>query len=114
MRRQSRPPAAPVTLPPDPDRAARERHWLTLTRETLPRLARSRDWPISADHCFQRVLLDHSCGGRWYDHIAERPAYRHAPLHILNAAVELGEAVAAGSVDLRSLNAQSLRWRGKR
>ena len=100
--------------PPDQDRAARERHWLTLTRQTLPDLAHSRDWPISADHCFQRVLLDHACGGRWYDHIPERPAYRHAPREILEAAITLGEAVAAGSADLRPLNARSLRWRGKR
>lgn len=101
--------------PPIPaERNARERHWLMLTRHVLPDLARSRDWPVSVDHCFQRVLLDHACGGRWYDHIPGRPAYKHAPDAILDAAVALGEAVAAGTADLAALNAQSLRWRGKR
>ncbi|MEH3103672.1 MAG: GCN5-related N-acetyltransferase [Sphingomonas phyllosphaerae] len=94
-------------------RDARERRWLTLTRETLPHLARSRDWPVLADHCFQRILLDHACGGRWYDHISRRPAYAHAPDAVLDAAIALGEAVANDAVDLHALNARSLRWRGK-
>lgn len=104
--------SAPPPVPAERD--ARERHWLTLTRDVLPDMARSRDWPISADHCFQRVLLDHACGGRWYDHISGRPAYKHAPDAILDAAITLGQAVAAGMVDLTMLDAQSLRWRGKR
>ncbi|MDR6788572.1 hypothetical protein J2Y58_001932 [Sphingomonas sp. BE138] len=95
-------------------RAERERQWLSLTRETLPALATPRGWPVRADHCFQRILLDHACGGRWYDHIAARPAYAHAPDAILDAAIALGEAVAAGIADLAALNNQSLRWRGKR
>ncbi len=98
----------------DIDRPTRERRWLTLTRDALPAQAAHRRWPVSADHCFQRILLDHACGGRWYDHIAARPAYRHAPDAILNAAIALGEAVLAGSADLAALNDQSLRWRGKR
>jgi len=100
-------------LSPAPDREARERHWLRLTRETLPALARSRDWPVSADHCFQRILLDNACGGRWYDHIARRPAYAHAPDAILAAAIALGESVAEDTADLDALNDKSLRWRGK-
>lgn len=95
-------------------RGERERHWLALTRETLPALAAARDWPVHADHCFQRILLDHACGGRWYDHIAGRPAYAHAADAILDAAIALGEQVAAGTADLTTLNARSLRWRGKR
>jgi len=104
-----------MTSPPpaSADRAAREQHWLALTRITLPQLARAREWPVSADHCFQRILLDHACGGRWYDHIARRPAYAHAPDAILDAAIALGESVADGAADLVTLNAMSLRWRGK-
>jgi len=99
---------------PDPDRRAREQRWLTLTRETLPALAAGRAWPVRADHCFQRILLDHACGGCWYDHIAARPAYAHASDAILAAATALGEAVADGTADLSDLNDRSLRWRGKR
>lgn len=95
------------------DRAALEARWLHLTRETLPALAAARGWPVRADHCFQRILLDAACGGRWYDHIPRRPAYAHAPDSILVRAVELADAAVAGEVDLHALNRQSLRWRGK-
>lgn len=95
------------------DRLALERRWLRLTREILPAQAGQRGWPIRADHCFMRVLLDHAHGGRWTDHIAARPAYAHAGDAALARAVALGEAVAAGRVDLAALNRQSLAWRGK-
>jgi hypothetical protein len=63
----------------DPGRAALEAHWLHLIRHTLPGLAPARDWPVRYDHCFARILLDQVCGGRWYDHVPARPAYRHLP-----------------------------------
>lgn len=95
------------------DRISLEVEWLTLTRTTLPVLARERGWPVSADHCFQRILLDHAVGGCWYDHVAERPGYRHLDDARLTAAVTLGRAVAAGTADLGALNRRSLAWRGK-
>lgn len=95
------------------DRPALEARWLHLTRVTLPALASARVWPVSADHCFQRILLDHAVGGRWYDHVAGRPAYAHIPADALARAVAVAEAVAAGEADLHALNAQSLAWRGK-
>ena len=96
------------------NRATLECRWLALTRETLPSLAAQRGWPVSADHCFQRILLDHVCGGCWYDHVGKRPAYRHLSEHHLAQAVALAEAVAGGEADLGALNAQSLRWRSAR
>ena len=96
------------------DRSSLERSWLRLTRETLPGLAQARRWPVRPDHCFQRILLDAVCAGRWTDHLAARPAYRHLPAERLVAAVALGQAVAAGTADLPTLNRQSLTWRGKR
>lgn len=95
-------------------RAALEAAWLTLTRETLPALAAGRRWPVRADHCFQRILLDNAVEGCWYDHIAARPAYAHAPDAMLARAVALGRAAAAGEVELGDLNRRSLAWRGKR
>ena len=97
----------------DEPRAALEKRWLVLTRTTLPLLAPARAWPISRDHCFQRVLLDAACGGRWYDHIAERPAYRAATGAQLATAVKLAELLVDERLDLAALNQQSLRWRGK-
>lgn len=90
-----------------------EAEWLVLTRETLPALAAARGWPVRADHCFQRILLDHAVGGCWYDHVPRRPAYHHFPADRLAAAVALGRAAAAGQADLHALNRRSLAWRGK-
>ncbi|OQW48328.1 MAG: GCN5-related N-acetyltransferase [Proteobacteria bacterium SG_bin6] len=92
-------------------RAALEARCLDLTRLALPAVAAARGWPIRADHCFQRVLLDAACCGVWYDRIAGRPAYAHAPAPLLAEAVRLGEAVLAGAVALAPLNRQSLAWR---
>ena len=96
-----------------PDRPALEARWLRLTRELLPALAAERGWPVRHDHCFQRILLDHACGGRWYDSISDRPAYRAADGATLQRAVQLAEQVAEGSADLHRLNLQSLAWRGR-
>lgn len=95
------------------ERARLEQAWLRLTRQELPREAIECGWPIRADHCFQRVLLDNACGDCWYDHIAGRPAYRHAPDALLAQAVALGEQALAGTADIRELNRRSLGWRGK-
>lgn len=99
----------------DPEqRLAIETDWLTLTRVTLPSLASERGWLVRADHCFQRILLDHAVGGRWYDHVEGRPAYRHLDDARLARAIALGHAVLAGDADLPALDRQSLAWRGKR
>ncbi|WP_375422641.1 GCN5-related N-acetyltransferase [uncultured Sphingomonas sp.] len=88
-----------------------ESEWLALTRETLPALAQARGWPVSADHCFQRILLDNAVGGRWYDAVTARPAYRHIALDALARAVALGHAAIAGEADLFDLKGRSLAWR---
>ncbi|MEN2746981.1 GCN5-related N-acetyltransferase [Sphingomonas sp. T9W2] len=87
--------------------------WLDLTRREMPGLAAARGWPVRADHCFQRILLDNAFGGVWYDHVSARPAYIHADPAALARAVTLGEAVIAGTVDLAELNRRSLDWRSK-
>ena len=94
-------------------RADLENAWLRLTHVELPALATERRWPVSADHCFQRILLDHAVGGCWYDHVAGRPAYRHIDEASLASAVAMGERVRTGEADLSALNRQSLAWRGK-
>lgn len=94
-------------------RAELEADWLHLTRVELPALAVERAWPVSADHCFQRILLDCACAGRWYDVIPKRPAYAHAPEDTLARAIALARAAVAGEVDMAALNRRSLTWRGK-
>lgn len=92
-------------------RVALEAEWLDVTRRALPALAEARRWPVRADHCFQRILLDNAVGGVWYDAISRRPAYRHAAEATLARAVALGRAAIAGEVDLADLNARSLACR---
>ena len=94
-------------------RAELEASWLRLTRELLPALAQQRSWPVSADHCFMRILLDAVHGQQWDAVVQRRPAYRHVDDRRLEEAVALGRKVAAGKADLCALNAQSLAWRGK-
>ena len=94
-------------------RARLEAEWLTLTRQTLPALAQARRWPVSADHCFMRILLDAVHEGRWDRTVQGRPAYKHIETERLAAAVMLAGRVVADEADLRTLNAQSLAWRGK-
>ncbi|MEO0357363.1 MAG: hypothetical protein AAF386_03525 [Pseudomonadota bacterium] len=81
----------------------------TLTKQTLPNAA-TPSWPVSHDHCFQRIVLDHICGGVWYDHMA-RPAYVHMTKDQVRLAVALCHSILDGSVDLHALNAQSIAWR---
>ena len=95
------------------DREQLERRWLELTRVVMPELAAERGWPVRFDHCFQRILLDNACGGRWLDLVEGRPAYRAIDAGRLEAAVALAEAVVAARADLHALNAKSLEWRGK-
>ena len=85
-----------------------------LTKEVLPALARSsrRDWPVCEDHCFQRIILDHVCGGVWYEYL-DRPAYKNLTKDQAQRAVKLCEDIADGHKDLQKLNQQSLIWRGK-
>jgi hypothetical protein len=96
------------------DRPAAEARWLKLTRDSLPAVARTRRWPVVADHCFQRIFLDTACDGVWYDRIPGRPAYAHADRALLDRAIALAEAALADEVDLAVLNRRSLTWRRKR
>ena len=88
--------------------------YMHLTKEVLPSMARSvdRDWPVSEDHCFQRIILDHVCGSVWYEHL-DRPAYKHLTNDQAQRAVELCQDIIEGQADLRQMNQQSLIWRGK-
>lgn len=100
-------------MTPDTPRPGLEADWLHLTRIVLPSLAAERDWPVRYDHCFQRILLDAACDGRWLDYVSGRPAYKAIDDARLATAVALARSVEAGVADLHALNRQSLDWRGK-
>ncbi|MEM6329974.1 MAG: hypothetical protein AAF790_06985 [Planctomycetota bacterium] len=98
------------------DRYLLQERYLELTRELLPREAVRRDWRVRNDHCFMRILLDHACGGCWYDHLDRRlRAYKQLNTARLRTAVRLGEEMlAGGEAVVDRLNRQSLHWRGHR
>ena len=71
---------------------------MQITKEVLPLMARSNqnDWPVSEDHCFQRIVLDTICDGVWYEHL-DRPAYKHMTYDQAQRAVILCQDIANGS-----------------
>ena len=84
----------------------------------LPARARAQRWVVTADHCFGRVVLDNTVGGRWYDVLGppggRRPAFERLDDAQLAAAVALAERIGEeGDPLLRELDARSLGWRGK-
>ena len=123
---------SPEVLPQRPEKssdkilAALRSRWTTLYRQTLPQLARSSHpsqahWPVHLDHCFARIILDAVIGNStsigivsspWTEHIPS-PAVQNMTAQQLEACIELGEAIAAGSADLVNLDRQSLAARGK-
>jgi tRNA U54 and U55 pseudouridine synthase Pus10 len=80
---------------------------------TLPARAREAgDWPIRADHCFARVVLDAVFGDVWDDHVEGRPAYRHLSADELRAAIDIADRMLDGGRPVVvELNANSLRRR---
>lgn len=89
--------------------------YFQLTREVLPGRAQREDWVVSADHCFQRIILDNVVGDAWRNRLTARiPAYRQLSDEQLTGAVELARRIEQeGDELLRRLNQNSLRWRGK-
>ncbi|MEM9357176.1 MAG: hypothetical protein AAGB04_13285, partial [Pseudomonadota bacterium] len=75
----------PATLIERQDEWLRLR-WRRLVEVELPTAAQTRNWPVSADHCFARILLDTSCGRPWRESITP-PAWRNAPRATLISAV---------------------------
>ena len=88
--------------------------YIILTKEIMPHLVRTshKHWPVSNDHCFQRIVLDTVCGGVWYDQL-HRPAYKNLTQDQAAKAVNLCNDIISGDTDLVFLNKQSLQWRGK-
>ena len=83
--------------------------YMHLTKEVLPSLARTdqTDWPVSQDHCFQRIVLDHVCGGVCSRTLGS-PTYKHLTNKQAQLAVKIYNVLQMGRADLKRLNQQSL------
>lgn len=97
------------------DRDALLERYRALVRRELPERAGREGWVLRLDHCFGRVLLDAAVGRCWYEVLdRRRPAPPQLDDEQLATAVALGERLLVeGDPLLRSLDAQSLVWRGK-
>jgi O-6-methylguanine DNA methyltransferase len=106
-------------MPPDNIETLRAR-WKHLYASHLPALALARDpaqphWPVHLDHCFARIILDNAIGiDKPWNQVIKSPAVRTMTVEQLKCALELGEKVAGGEVDLVELNEVSLGLRGKK
>ena len=99
------------------DRAALLSRYRELVLTELPARARTGGWVVHADHCFGRIVLDHAVGGRWYD-VSTAAAPPPSPSWTTASSPrrsQLAERMAVeGDPLVRTLDAQSLAWRGKR
>ena len=91
-----------------------------LYSKTLPQMARERDpaqpkWPVRLDHCFARIILDNTVGkgSQQWDKVIKKPAVRNLTAQQLQNAIELGDKVRIGEMDLQELDQISLMCRGK-
>lgn len=91
--------------------------YLELTNRTLPQSARQRSFPVTENHCFQRIILDNLLGQCWYDVLdrGKTPAYKQLTEDQLQQAIDLAEAIISSPGNyLEQLNQNSLNWRRAR
>lgn len=117
---------APSRTKQDPELETLRAKWTTLYHDTLPSLAKARDpaqpsWPVTLEHCFARIVLDNTIGkstgpngeDQQWDKVIGKPAVRSMNEEQLKRAIELGEKIVSGEVDLVELDQSSLDARGK-
>jgi len=94
------------------DTSTLQAEYRRLTERRLP--ARADDeWPVQADHCFQRIVLDALFEDEWYDHVADRPAHAALTADQLRAAIAIAESMLEDPERVAELNERSLRYRGE-
>ncbi|GGX62420.1 hypothetical protein GCM10011309_10490 [Litorimonas cladophorae] len=97
----------------DTDEIEIRQAWRILVERTLPDAADlHQGWPVYRNHCFGRILLDNAVGQFWRD-VIKPPAWKNTPLPVLQTAIDLGEGILNGDVDIWALNDASLLMRGK-
>jgi hypothetical protein len=94
------------------DTTALRAEYRELTAERLPAQATAA-WPVQADHCFQRIVLDTLFGDVWYDHVTARPAVESLTADQLREAIRIAESMLDDPERVAELNRASLRYRGE-
>jgi methylated-DNA-[protein]-cysteine S-methyltransferase len=106
-------------MPPEknPHRSTLLTRYKQLVDQDLPLAAKIKSdaqprWPVHLNHCFGRIILDHICQRPWRE-VLQPPAVRHMNMGQLGKAVQVGEGILSGIVDLEKLNRESLQMRAK-
>lgn len=99
-----------MSFGPLEDTYALRAEYRRLTSEVLPAQA-DDDWPVHADHCFQRIVLDGLFDGVWYDHVDGRPAVERLTADELRTAIDLAASMLNDPERARELNDRSLAYR---
>jgi len=90
--------------------------YLNWTNDLLPLIAVERRFPVTKNHCFQRIVLDTLFGGCWYDFLEKGriPAYRQLALNQLQVAIAIARSIEASPIEhIQYLNTKSLQWRAE-
>ena len=98
------------------EKTERQQHYLHLTNEVMPEVARAQHWPVHFNHCFQRIILDTLFEDCWYHHLERSgrvPAYRQLTEAQLDQAIAISERMLTSPEEVERLNQQSLAYRGK-
>lgn len=106
-------------MPPErtPHRSTLLTRYKQLIDQDLPLAAKTKSdaqprWPVHLNHCFGRIILDNICQRPWREAL-KPPAVRNMSVAQLGKAVEIGEGILGGTVDLEKLNQESLQMRAK-
>ncbi|KAH8090254.1 hypothetical protein HD553DRAFT_346784 [Filobasidium floriforme] len=106
-------------MPPErtPHRSTLLTRYKQLIDQDLPLAAKTKSsaqprWPVHLNHCFGRIILDHICQRPWRE-VLQPPAIEHMNIAQLGKAVQVGEGILGGTIDLERLNRESLQMRSK-
>lgn len=88
--------------------------YLDIINHRLPELAKQASMPVRFNHCFARIVLDNLFEDCWYNHLSRKqPAYKQLDSQQLQDAISIAQAMLDNPDCAKTLNNNSLRWRGK-
>ena len=89
--------------------------YLDLVNHQLPELAKQVSMPVRFNHCFARIILDNLFEGCWYHYLSKKqPAYKQLDEQQLKEAIAIARAMIINPDSAKTLNNNSLQWRGKK
>lgn len=90
--------------------------YLELVNQELPKQSKQRNFPVTFNHCFARIILDNLFHCCWYEAIDRQKgvAYQQLSTQQLQQAIDIAEAIINNpDTYVHQLNQNSLRWRNK-